>query len=281
MRAGAAVFAVLVLARALHAQDVEEKWKNLFMQALQSAGANDYGRSEQLFLAALKEAERFGGDDARVGTTVNSLGLVYRSEKKFGEAEASYRRALTILERAYGDDSIDVANVNFNIATVMFDQGHQAGAMPFLQRTLVTYQNMLGGASLKTGAVLCMIGDSYRLEKDLKQAEGPLKQCADIREREGGMENAELADALNSLALVYEGEGKYALAEPRFNLAEKIREKTLGITSPLLAQTMEDHASLLKQMGREKEATRLSTMAAAIRRRTEKTTEKSSDKKGK
>lgn len=270
------MFAVLFLASAVHAQDVEEKWKDLFMQALQSAGANDYAKSEQLFLLALKEAERFGGDDARVGTTVNSLGLVYRSERKLSEAESAYKRALSILEKAYGGDSIDVANVNFNIATVMFDQGHQAAAMPFLQKTIVTYQNMLGGASLKTGAVLCMIGDSYRLDKDLKQAEAPLKQCADIREHEGGMQNAELAEALHSLALVYEGEGKYALAEPRFTLAEKIREKTLGITSPLLALTMEDHASLLKQMGRDREATRLTTMAAAIRR-----SDKSGDKKGK
>ena len=273
-----AVVAALLFSSVTHAQDVdvEEKWKTLFMQALHAAGANDYSKAEQTFLAALKEAERFGADDARVGTTVNSLGLVYRSEKKYGEAEAAYRRALAILEKAYGDDSIDVANVNFNIATVMFDQGHQSSAMPFLQRTLGTYENMLGAQSLKTAAVFCMIGDAYRLDKELKQAEGPLRQCADIRESEGGMENAELADALHSLALVYQFEGKYALAEPRFTLAEKIREKTLGITSPLLAQTMEDHASLLKQMGRDKEATRLSTIAAAIRR-----TEKTSDKKAK
>ncbi len=270
-----AVLAGFVLAPAARAQDdVEEKWKTLFMVALQSASTNDYAKSEQIFLAALKEAERFGADDARVGTTINSLGLIYRSERKYSEAEAAYRRALTILEKAYGDDSTDVANVNFNIATVMFDQGHQAGAMPYLQRTLSTYESMLGAGSLKTGAVLCMIGDSYRLDKDMKQAEAPLKQCADIRESEGGMENAELADALHSLALVLQGEGKYALAEPRFTLAEKIREKTLGITSPLLAQTMEDHASLLKQMGRDKEADRLSTMAKAIRG-----SGKSSDKK--
>ena len=276
--AGAAVLATLFLASVTHAQDVdvEEKWKTLFMQALYAAGANDYPKAEQTFLAALKEAERFGGDDARVGTTVNSLGLVYRSERKYSEAEAAYRRALTILAKDYGEDSIDVANVNFNIATVMFDQGHQISAMPFLQRTLGTYESMLGTQSLKTASVFCMMGDAYRLDKDLKQAEGPLRQCADIRESEGGMENADLADALHSLALVYQFEGKYALAEPRFTLAEKIREKTLGITSPLLAQTMEDHASLLKQMGRDKEAARLTTIASAIRR-----TEQSSDKKGK
>jgi hypothetical protein len=80
------------------------------------------------------------------------------------------------------------------------------------------------------------------------------------------MQNADLGDALYSLAMVYVGQGKYGLAEPRFKLAEKIRENTLGLTSPLLAQTMEDHAALLKSMGRNKEADRLIVLASAIRR---------------
>ncbi len=72
--------------------------------------------------------------------------------------------------------------------------------------------------------------------------------------------------AVYSLALVYEGEGKYEQADPRFKLAEKIQESTLGITSPVLAQTMEEHAILLRQMGRIKEASRLDLIAGAIRR---------------
>ena len=270
----AALLAIVTLPAGLRAQDdVEEAWRTLFMRALYEAGANNFAKAEGTFQQALKEAERFGPNDARVGTTVNSLGLVYRSEHKFSEAEAAYRRSLAILSKAYGDDSMDVANVNFNIATVLFDEGKAPAAMPFLQATLGVYEGMLGNASLKTASVMCMMGDVYRLTKDFKSAEPQLRQCADIREREGGMTNAELADALHSLALVYQSEGKYALAEPRFTLAEKIREKTLGITSPQLAQTMEDHAALLKQMGRDKEAERLTNMAAAIRR-TEKTEKK-------
>ena len=92
---------------------------------------------------------------------------------------------------------------------------------------------MLGESSLKTATVLCMIGDAYRFQKSYGEAEAPLRRCADIRESDGGVQNPELADALHSLALSYEGEGKYALAEPRFRLAEKIREGTLGIMSPL------------------------------------------------
>jgi tetratricopeptide (TPR) repeat protein len=244
--AGAAL-ALLTLAPRAAAQDPEEAWKNLFMQALSAAGANDFPKAEQGFVKALEEATRFGAQDPRVGTTLNSIGLVYRAEKKFPEAESAYRRAVAILEKSYPAESIDIANVNFNIASVMFDQGHQAEALPYTRKTLAAYEKLLGPTSVKTGAALCLLGDSMRLLKDFKEAEGPLRRCADV------------------------GEGKYVLAEPRFKLAEKIRESLLGITSPLLAQTMEDHAALLKSLGREQDAGKLLNIASAIRRNQKKT----------
>jgi tetratricopeptide (TPR) repeat protein len=247
------------------AADPEEAWKLLITDALNAATSGNYPKSEQELQQAVQSAARFGPEDGRLGTTVNTLGLVYRAEKKYPDAERAYLRALDVLEKAYGPGSIDVANVNFNIANVMFDQGRQSMALPYIQKALPVYQRLLGPDNLKTAALLCMTGDIHRLEKNYAAAEGPLRRCADIRESKGGLQDPELAGALHSLALVYVGLGRYALADQRFTLAEKIREKTLGITSPLLAQTMEDHAAVLKQLGRDRDAERLDKMAQAIR----------------
>jgi tetratricopeptide (TPR) repeat protein len=257
--------AILTTGPAAMAQPDDGSWRNHVMEALRAAGEKDYPKAEQAFVQALKEAERFGPDDSRVGTTLNSLGLVYRAEKKYGEAEAAYRRALVIMDAAYGN-SVDVGNVNFNIANVMFDQGHQVEALPNLRATLGIYERLLGSGSLKTAAALCMEGDAYRMMQRYPESEDALRRCADVREMDSGLEDAGVADALHSLSLTLIAEGKFSAAEPRLKLAEKIREKALGITSPLLAQTMEDHASVLKELGRPKEAERLTAIAAAIRR---------------
>jgi tetratricopeptide (TPR) repeat protein len=264
------LLAILISALPARAQQADEAWKKLFTQSMYFAGAKDYAKAEETLVSALHEAERFGTSDLRVASTENTMGLVYLAQNKFGEAEAAYRRALVIFEQAYGSDSIDVANVDFNIATVMFDQGHQAEAMPYIQKARGTYESLLGGTSLKTASALCMEGDADRVTKNFTAAEGLLRRCGDIRESDGGMQNTELADALYSLALVYVGQGKYGLAEPRFKLAEKIRESTLGLTSPLLAETMEAHAALLKSMGRNEEADKLIVLSAAIRRNQKK-----------
>jgi len=261
------VFSLLICAPARSQNsDAEEQWKRLVMQALYAASSSHYTDAEAIFVHAMHEAERFGPEDARVGTTLNSLGLIYRAEKKYSEAETSYHRALGILEKAYGAGSIDVANVNFNIATVMFDQNHHQAALPYIQKAMLSYQGLLGATSLKTASALCMLGDAYRILKSFVDAEEPLRRCADIREKDGGIQNPDLAEAQHSLAMVFQGQGKLDLAEPRYKLAEKIQETTLGITSPVLAQTMDDHAALLHQMGRDKEAQKLLTMVAAIRR---------------
>jgi tetratricopeptide (TPR) repeat protein len=262
--AGLAVFAILTICPAAGAQD-EKLWTSFVEAALQAAGQHDYPKSELFFAKALREAENFGPGNIRVGTTLNSLGLVYRAEKKYSESEAAYRRALVIIEKAYGV-SIDVGNVNFNIASVMFDQGRQADALPNVRKALVIYEKLLGDGSLKTATALCMEGDAYRLMKRYPEAETVLRRCADIREMDAGIESNDLADAMYSLALTYVGEGKFSAAEARLKLVESIREKTLGITDPLLAQTMEDHAAALRELGRDREAGKLTTMAAAIRR---------------
>jgi tetratricopeptide (TPR) repeat protein len=267
--AGVTLF-VVTLAPAAEAQEAEDTWKGLVTQGQHAAANNEYSKAEQSFLKAVHEAERFAADDSRVGTTLESLGQVYTAEKKFSEAESAYRRALEIAGKASGDDSEDVASVTFDIANLMFDAGRQTEALTWARKAVSGYENTYGGTSMQTAAALCLLGDSLRAMKNFIDAEEPLRRCADIREKDGGIDNVQLADALHSLALTYAGERKYALAETRFRLVEKIRENKLGLTSPLLAQTMEDHAALLRAMGLEKEAQRLMVLSAAIRRNEKK-----------
>jgi tetratricopeptide (TPR) repeat protein len=261
---------VLTFAPHAAALEAEDTWKDLVTQGQHAAANKEYATAEPIFLKAVHEAERFGTDDWRVGATLESLGQVYTAEKKFGEAEGAFRRSLGIVGKADDSDNEQAANVNFDMANLMFAAGRLSEALVYARNALTSYETSLGGTSVQTAAALCLIGDSLRTMKNFIDAEAPLKRCADIREADGGVDDAELAGALHSLALTYAGDGKYALAEPRFKLAEKIRESKLGLTSPLLAQTMEDHAAMLRKLGRTNEAERLSLLSAAIRRNEKK-----------
>ncbi|HVW10235.1 MAG TPA: tetratricopeptide repeat protein [Bryobacteraceae bacterium] len=252
------------------AQQIDEAWQTLVLAATRAASAKDYKAAEDLLQRATRIADRFPAGDPRTGTTQNTLGLVYRDEKKLGDAEKAFQNALTMLEKSYGQESIDVGNVNFNIASVMIADGKYDASLAYIQRSHSIFVKVLGAESLKAAASYCLLGEAYRNMGRFDDAEKPLKECADMREESGGVESPELADALYSLALVYEHQGRYKDAEPRLKLAAKIRELTLGETSPEFAEALEAHSALLKTMGRAAEAKKEDDLVAAVRRNEKK-----------
>jgi tetratricopeptide (TPR) repeat protein len=242
-------------------------WRDLILQGTYAdVDQKDHAKAEQIFQKALHEANRFGQSDVRVGATLNKLGLVYHEANRLPDAESAFRRSLPIFQATYGEDSVDVANVNYDIGWVLLDMGKPAEALPFLERSRAGFQRLFGSNSVKIASVSCMVGDGERALRHWKEAEEPLKLCAQIREANGGILSAELGDAVNSLADVFRREGKYALADAEYKLAERIRERALGITNPAFADTLEAHAALLKEMGRDQDAEKNEKLAAAIRR---------------
>jgi len=250
----------------VNAQEGDEAWRDLLTRGQRAVSANQPAEAEQLFLKALHEAERFGSEDRRVGSTLQALGETYRTEKKLSDALPVLQRALDVVGKNHDDDSVEVADARFALGEVLLDSGRASDAVINARRALMSYQSAIGGRTPQSANAYCLIGDSLRIMRNFIDAEEPLRQCADIREQLGGIDSLGMADASYSLALAYVGEKKYQEADPRFSLAEKIREHKLGITSSLLAQTLEDHAAALKMLGNATEAEKLLRFAQAIRR---------------
>jgi tetratricopeptide (TPR) repeat protein len=267
----AACWFIVLCPLALRGDDVDANWKDLLLKAQRAAIARDYPASDQFYQKALHEAERFGLNDSRVAATLQGMGGLLATQKRYSDAESAYRRALSILDFGDAAETQAVAEITFRLGSVLVDEGKPEAAFPLFGKSLVIYEKLGGGQSLQVAAVQCAMGEAYKSLRAWSDAEAPLSRCAQIREEDGGVLNAELADALYSLAVVYEKQGKFAQADPRYKLAEKIRENKLGIMSPELAQVLESHANLLKSMGRDREAMQDLTLAAAIRRREKKT----------
>ena len=68
-----------------------------------------YEEAEGLFVEALKEVEQFGETDTRLAIVLNNLANLYHNQKKYGQAEPLYRRALAIREELLGPSHLLVA----------------------------------------------------------------------------------------------------------------------------------------------------------------------------
>ncbi len=55
----------------------EKRWEGLIADGETAYQAGRYAEAEKLFLAALKEAEEFGGQDPRLATSLNNLAALF------------------------------------------------------------------------------------------------------------------------------------------------------------------------------------------------------------
>ena len=122
----------------------ETRWDSIMDGAVEAYQQADYAQAEKLFLAALKEAEKFGEQDPRFATSLNNLAELYLAQGKSEQAEPLYRRALAIREKALGPEHSDVAQSLYILALFYHTQGHYAEAEPFFQRVLAIREKALG-----------------------------------------------------------------------------------------------------------------------------------------
>ena len=138
------ILAMLVALSALTAC-AQDPWEEYIEAGTEAQKQARYAEAEDLFLEALKEAEKFGDpQDPRLATSLNNLASLYREQGKFPEAEPLHQRALAIREKALGPEHPDVGQSLNNLALLYHNQGKYAEAEPLYQRALAIWEKALG-----------------------------------------------------------------------------------------------------------------------------------------
>lgn len=73
---------------------------------------------------------------SEVAVALNNMGLLYKMEKKYGDAETTLNRSLKLYEEQYGKKSLNLCNGLLNLAGVYVLEGKLTEAETLLQRSL-------------------------------------------------------------------------------------------------------------------------------------------------
>ncbi len=87
-----------------------------------------YAEADQYLTVALKQAEKFGEQDARLATSLNHLASLYQDQGNYTQAEPLYKRALAIAEQASGSEYPDLATTLENYAELLRKTNRDAEA---------------------------------------------------------------------------------------------------------------------------------------------------------
>ncbi len=112
-----------------------EQWQSYMDAGDKAYHQGNYPEAVKQWVAAVKEAERFGPQDPRLATSLNELAVLYRAQGvlyddqgKYAEAEPLHKRSLAIREKALGPEHPDVAQSLINLAELYRAQGKFAEA---------------------------------------------------------------------------------------------------------------------------------------------------------
>ena len=266
---------ILCLAAFAVAQD--NAWQKYIMAGNKAYRSGQYAKAEKQWVAALKEAEKFGQEDPRLATSLNNLAALYQAQSKYAKAEPLYLRALAIKEKALGAEHPDLVRSLNNLAALYRAQDKYKEAEPLYQRALAIREKALGKQHPDLAKSIDNLAELYHdmggrardqvgRARLYRKAGGLYRRALAIREKALGPQHLDVGQSLHNLAFLYYNDNAFKEAEPLYKRSLAISENAFGPQHPKVAGILENYAKMLrKTKRRDREAAKLEARAKAIR----------------
>jgi CHAT domain-containing protein/Tfp pilus assembly protein PilF len=241
--------------------------QGLAAQSAKISALGDAGRySEAIPLAEAMLANLEKGAPTRnLAGAMNNLAQLYGDVGRDAEAEPLYMRALAIMEKTVGVDSVDMAPELNNLAALYQRQLRYADAEPLFKRALALSEKQLPANHPDIGRALNNLATCYEKQDRHAESEALTRRALALYEKVAGPESPAVATLASNLGQIVKVQGRYAEAEPMIRRSLAIREKVLGRDHPDVARSLNNLGDLYQRQQRFADAEPLFKRALAIR----------------
>jgi CHAT domain-containing protein/tetratricopeptide (TPR) repeat protein len=246
---------LLVIAMAPGGAQRGENWP-----AIEKRYQELYDRGD--YAGALIEAQRleaairakFGTRHSGYAVALIHLGVVYKQQGKYAEAEGLLRRALAITEAALGASHPETAKAMVHLALAFDYQGKYAEAVDLLKRASSIQEHALGPGHPDLSYTVSNLGIEYWRMGRYSEAEPLLKRDLAMTEKARGADSPAVAGSLINLAVLYDQLGRFAETEAFYKRALTIYENAAGPDHPAVLRTLHNLANLYRTLSRYSDA---------------------------
>lgn len=166
---------------------------------------------------------------------LNNLAQLHGAVGRDAEAEPRFKRALAIMERVLGLESVDIAS-ELNLAARCQREQRYAEAEPLLKRALALSERSLPANHPAIGRALDNLATNYETLGRHAESEALTWRGLAIREAAVGPDHPDTAASVSNLASLYQAEGRAAvpLVAPMISLALSIPKQPSALDHGLL-----------------------------------------------
>jgi eukaryotic-like serine/threonine-protein kinase len=222
------------------------------------AARSSFQRSAELFAATPPV------DPLAIARCENAIGLVYKLEDNFAEAERHYRLALAKRVAALGPTDQEVATSLNNLASLLQDTDRADEAESVYQRALQIRR--AGTLPLATAETLNNLASLKYQQGKLDEAAPMLKEVLDLRRAALRPEHPMIGQGLNNYAMALQAQGKLVEAEAMLRESLAVRRAGLPAGHPDIAVSAYNLGRVLIKLERLADAEPLLIEALDIRR---------------
>jgi len=209
-----------------------------------------YAEAEEMFQAALREADNFGPLDPRLAASLNNLASLYLLQGKYSQAEPIFLRALEIQEKILSPNHPEIAAILNNLGELYNAQGKYDRAEELFQQALEIREKTLGPDRQEVSTSLKNLAQLYYTKGKYSTAEKLYQRSLSIQVKALGAENPVVAETLNELAKLHAAQGNYGLADTTYKRALALQENAYGVEHPKLAETLNNIGRFYMELGR-------------------------------
>ena len=223
------------------------RWKRCLYAGFDATMRGRHAEAEAKYLAALREAEKYGPESDTVAVCLSSLARVYYAQQKYSQAEQAYARALPIMERLMPEHPM-LGGSLYTLGLVYVTQGKYPEAEKVLRRAVVLQEkarpmteDLMPGSPF-VGLPLQSLGGVYLAQRKYAEAEKVLTRAFVLQKKVLGPEHPIVTTSLFMLEAVYTEQGKDAEAAQLHKKALAILEKGLRTSHPKLLLSLNNLA---------------------------------------
>jgi tetratricopeptide (TPR) repeat protein len=226
---------------------------------LYAAGA--YTKAEEVLREALRRSQQ---DAAPNGETVAgilfNLAAVARVQSRLEEAEALYKRSISLRESVSGPDSPQLGRSFSGLALVYMSGGRLKEAIAIARRAVEVSTN---GDVHQMAVASNTLATLLLADNDAAQAAALEEHITAELNRNGASATTEYVNGLTNLGTAHMRQGKYGQAELDFRQAEVAAIKMVGTNHPMTATIWNNLAKVRLSQGDSREAGKLFEKAIA------------------
>lgn len=270
--AGAWIVGIYFLKRATSAMPppVIQKARNLFEE-------KKHDEAVALLKGAIEQIEKARGpEDTALVKHCDLLATIYDDTGRRAEAEPLWRRSYEIRRKHLGPDHPESIGSGDKLAMSQIAQGKYPEAEQLLRKSLAhreKYHESTEDPNLLPS--LNRMSELYLAQKKYAEAEPFAARAVKIGRSKIGLMPPSFADSLHRLGAVYAGQEKHADAVPLFDQCVKLKVRQLPdaphippkpgqIHHQEFADLCKEYVTVLRKVGKEKEAKEIEAKAEAI-----------------